>query len=325
MPKPVYALVGSDTFLQLQELADVLALFASDIARTDFDGEQAQLAEVFDELRSFAMFGGARVIVMKNTEKFLTEFRSQMEDYLASPTDTSTLILRFSSLPKSQRVYKAIQSVGEIRDCNAPKEVVPWIIARAKKAHALTMTQPVARQLFDLVGDDLGRLDNEIAKLAINSEDGKVDGSKVVQMVAFQREQEMWDMTNELAAGHTEVALRRFRQLQQMDSSTEFRAVTWLTMWLEKVRKATHLKASGASDQSIASTLRIFPPPSVGPFLKTVSALGAAGTSRAIDLLTQVDRQSKTGVGDALANVERFILTIGAACASNAPPVSTRN
>jgi DNA polymerase III delta subunit len=46
------------------------------------------------------------------------------------------------------------------------------------------------------------------------------------------------------------------------------------------------------------------------PFMKTAQALGETGAAKAIDLLTEIDLQSKSGVGNAAENVERFILTM---------------
>ena len=46
-----------------------------DVQRTDFDGETAQLAEMLDELRSFAMFGGGKLVTVRNADAFLTRFR----------------------------------------------------------------------------------------------------------------------------------------------------------------------------------------------------------------------------------------------------------
>ena len=40
------------------------------------------------------------------------------------------------------------------------------------------------------------------------------------------------------------------------------------------------------------------------------AAMGSAGVSRAVDLLAQIDYQTKTGVGDAADNIERFILSL---------------
>ena len=43
-------------------------------------------------------------------------------------------------------------------------------------------------------------------------------------------------------------------------------------------------------------------------FCANCQKLGKAGYARAIDLLAEIDKQSKSGVGDAAENVERFIL-----------------
>ena len=135
--KPIYALVGSEPFLQLQKLAEVLRLLPPDAQRSDFDGEKAELASVLDDLRSFAMFGGGKVVVVRNGDEFITRFREQLEDYAAHPSDSATLVLRLNSLPANQRIYKAILKVGQIEDCNPPKDkdLAQWAIRQGKSAH----------------------------------------------------------------------------------------------------------------------------------------------------------------------------------------------
>ena len=319
-PKPVYALVGSDAFLQLQKLQDVLRLMPKDVQRVDLEGERAELAEVLDELRSFAMFGGAKAVVVRDADAFLSRFREQLEEYVAAPSDSATLVLRLASLPKNQRIYKAIDKLGGVEPCDPPKDLAKWAADRARAAHGIALAPDAARMLADLVGEDLGRIDNELAKLAIDADGAKgpVGPEKVASSVAFQREQEMWDMTNEVAAGDVAAALRRWRQLTQLDSSAEFRAVTWLGMWLENVRKALALKRKGLGSFAICQQLRIWPQKIQEPFMKTACQLGDAGAAAALDLLAEIDHQSKTGVGDAAANVERFILQIGTSVSAQA-------
>jgi DNA polymerase III delta subunit len=310
--KPVYALVGSDAFLQLQKLAEILALLAPDAQRSDVDGERAALADVLDELRSFAMFGGGKVVVVRSADDFISRFREPLEEYVAHPSDSATLVLRLGSLPSNQRIYKAVAKVGTIEDCNPPKDVRRWIVQHAKTAHKVTIDPDAAALLADLIGNDLGRLDTELAKLALGV-DGKtrsIGPEQVATGVAFQRERQMWDMTNELASGRPEEALKRWRQLVSLDPSAEFRAVTWLGMWLENVRKALAMKRKGANPFTICQQLRIWPRELQGPFMKTADTLGNRGVARALDLLAEVDLQSKSGVGDAATNVERFILTL---------------
>ena len=305
-PLPVYALVGPDPFLQLLRLAEILRGLPPDAQRVDADGERAELADVLDELRSFAMFGGGKVVVVRDADAFITRFREPLEEYVAAPSDSATLVLRLASLPKTQRIAKAIAKVGSIEDCSPPVDVARWAADRARSAHKFTLEPEAARLLVELVGADLGRLDNELAKLAIDADEtgGKVGPRKVADSVSFQREQEIKEMTVALATGDVVGALRRWRQLIQLDKSAEFRAVTWLGMWLEDVRAALH---GGAGKLSWKYKDR-FP-----QFLRTSQHLGDAGACRALDLLAELDHDSKSGVGEAAENVERFILELGVA------------
>jgi DNA polymerase III delta subunit len=309
----VAALVGSDTFLQLAALDRLLRLLPPDATRIDLDGETAQLADVLDEARSFAMFGGGKAVVVRNADDFVKNNREKLEDYVEAPSDSAMLVLRLAKLPATQRIYKAIAKVGHIEPCEAPKELAKWIIERGKAAHQLTVAFDAARLLADLIGDDLGRLDNELAKLALTVEGGAVSAKQVAQSAAFQREREMWDITNALAGGDRAGALRRWREMLRLDSSVEYRAVTWLGMWLESVRKAQPMIRRGDSAATIGQAVRIWQRELQGPFAETARAMGQRGVDRALDLLAEIDFQSKTGVGSAADNVERFILSLAVA------------
>jgi DNA polymerase-3 subunit delta len=305
----VYALVGTDSFRQLEALGEILSAMPGDVQRVDADGERAELADVLDELRSFAMFGGAKLVVVRDADAFISRFREQLEEYVANPSQSGTLVLRLNSLPSNQRIYKAIAKVGTIEDCNPPKDVVRWVAEHGQSAHGIRLSADAARLLVELVGNDLGRLDGELAKLALQADDkgGKVDADAVTNSAAFQREQEMWDMTNELAAGNAAGALRRWRQLVQLDPSAEFRAVTWLGMWLEDVGAVVNNGNTSKLTWKYKNRLN--------QFMGAAKALGKSGHARALDLLAEIDHQSKSGVGDAASNVERFILTMGNAAA----------
>ena len=282
--------------------------------RIDVDGDRADLADVLDELRSFSMFGGdTKIVVVNPGDPFVTKFREQLEEYVAHPSSSATLVLRLATLPKGQRIYKAIAKVGAIEECDPPKDLARWIVDRGRAAHGLTVVPDAARVLADYVGEDLSKLDNELAKLALTIEGTTVHPPDVAAGVAFQREQALSEMVNALSAGRVADAVQRWRRLLQTDSSAEFRAVTWLGIWLTNTRKALSLRKAGTAPAAILQQLRIWPREMQQPFLDTAFALGDAGVARAIDLLADVDRQSKSGVGDAAENVERFLLDVGAA------------
>ena len=316
MAKPVYALVGDDSFLQLQELARITSAVGKDAQRMDYDGESAQLAEVLDELRCYSMFGGdcGKLVVLRNADKFVSTFRDQLEEYVGSPSDSGTLVLRLSSLPANQRIYKLIAKNGEVVPCEPPKDLAKWAVERAKSAHKLQLATDAARMLADLIGSDLGRLDTEIAKLAIQADGGKVTAETVAGNVTFTREREMWDLTNAVAAGNTTEALRRWRQLIQSDPSAEFRAVTWLGIWLGEVQAVI-------TNSPAVNKLRWkYKGDAFDQFVAGAKSLGPDGYARALDLLTEIDKNSKSGIGDAAANVERFILALAPEPAQHGRP-----
>lgn len=302
MIKPVYALVGTDTFLQLEALAEIVRQAPKDVQRIDLDGESADLAAVLDELRSFAMFSSAKLVTLRNAKDWISLHREPLENYVAKPASGSTLVLRVETLPKTQRVYKLIVAHGEVRDCTAPNDLPKWIIDRAKRGHQLILSLDAARLLAELVGADLGRLDNELAKLALQT-DGRADVEAVARSVTFQREQEMWEMTGELASGRGAEAVRRWRELMQVDPTSEYKAVTWLTMWLEDVRSYL------TSPSSFRNAWR-YKGDRMARFQKNCGAIGKAGAIRLINLLADVDYRSKTGLGEMAQNVERFLLTV---------------
>jgi DNA polymerase III delta subunit len=307
MLKAVYALVGSDPFLQLQKLREITALLPPDAQRIDFDGETAQLGDVLDELQSFAMFGGGtKLVTVREADALITRYREQLEDYVNKPSSSATLVLRLSSLPSTQRIAKAIAKVGAIESCAPPKDLVRWAIDHAKRAHQITLMPDAAKVLADYVGADLGRIDTELAKLAIQCDAGKVSLDTVCANVAFTREREMWDLTNALAAGNVGEALSRWRQLLQSDPSTEFRAVTWLGIWLGDIAMIVNTGLRSAASQKLRWKYK----DSFDRFVRNAEALGKEGYAAALDLLTEIDKQSKSGVGDAAENVERFILAI---------------
>lgn len=305
MLKPVYALVGADPFLQLQELGKLGKELPPDAAKIDLGGDKAELADVLDELRSFSMFGSGKMVIVRDADDFLSKYRESLEKYVAAPADSATLVLRLSSLPANQKIHKLIAKTGEVIKCEppSPAQLPPWIVAHAKSAYKATIAPDAARLLAELIGDDLGRLDTELAKLSLQVDAGKPIGTDQIRgSVAFQREQELRDLTAALAVGRTAEAVRRWRQLLQSDPSTEFRAVTWLAMWLEDVRDFLSSPNTFKNAWKYKEDLP--------KFKQTAQAIGRHNAARLVDLLLEVDKQSKSGIGDAAANVERFLLTI---------------
>ncbi len=314
---PVYALVGTDSYLQQHALETISRQLGEDVQRTDVEGPSAQPADVFDELRSFAMFGGSRLVVVRDADDFISKHREPLESFLESVSGGgNVLVLRCTAkgLPKNTRLYKLINRIGQVLAAEPPSErdLPRWIVEQGRSVHGITVNPEAARLLADLIGAELGTLDNELAKLALQSDNGRVTPELIAGGVAFRREQEMWAMTDALAAGPPQEALRIWRQLLATDTSAEFRAVTWLGIWLEKSIGALRLVKQGRNAFAIAKELRIWPASNAESLIRTARAIGDTRLRLATDRLAEIDFRTKTGLGEARRAVEEFILTAGA-------------
>ena len=110
-------------FCSSRKLLGLLRQAPAEIQKIELDGERAEPADVFDELRSFAMFGGGKIVILRNAEAFITRYREAIENYVASPSDSATLILRLTSLPANQRIYKLIDKLGGDREMRSPTRI----------------------------------------------------------------------------------------------------------------------------------------------------------------------------------------------------------
>lgn len=310
--KSVYALIGSDVFLQLQKQGEILRELPPDAQRVDLNGEKVELSDVLDEVRSFAMFGGHKVVIVRDADEFVSRFREPMERYFAAPVESATLVLRCEKMPKTTRVYKLIDKLGGVMDCTPPTaaQLVRWISDQAKNAHGVTLSPEAARLLSDLVGDDMGRLDNELAKLALSGKTGKITPDDITSTIAFQKELEMYELTNSLSAGNVPGAVQRWRQLMQLDPGSEYRVFTWIAIWLTGLQRAFKMKRHGMGNRDIVKEARIWKSELQETYLQTMQMLGEQGVEKAIAQLAEIEFQSKTGVGDAAENVERFLLSL---------------
>jgi DNA polymerase-3 subunit delta len=241
-------------------------------------------------------------------EKFITAIAD------GSETVAGTLILRISSLPSNQRLYKAVQKAGEVVKCDPPKkaELPAWVLKRCKSVHRVEIEPAAANQLAELVGDDLGRLDSELSKLAIQCDGGKITAKDVAGSVSFQREQEIWEITTLLGRGVTKQAVERYRQIVQADPSAQYRMITWLGILLENYRTLLIAKDRNLNLSGVAKSLRIFDDRVLREYLTAAGKLGRAGVTERLARLTDLDRRIKTGLAEAAEGIERYIATLHA-------------
>jgi len=219
-PKAVCALFGDEAFLHRQSLLCIRAAIfreeEGDFSLTTFDGSGTELRDVLDELGTVAMFGGRRLVIVEEADPFVTRYRAELESYVARPASTGVLVLSLKSFPANTRLYKAVASNGLLIDCSAPPaaRLARWLSAWAKKTHQVQLPQAAAEMLIEMIGPELGLLDQELAKLAvIAGERKKLTPEMIGQSVGGWRARTTWEMLDTALDGDVAGAMTQLDRL----------------------------------------------------------------------------------------------------------------
>jgi len=179
---PVCVLFGDEPLLKREALDRIrsaeLPEEDAELSLTKFDGREAELREALDELATVSMFGGGRrMVVVEEADEFVSAHRPELEDYCDKPRKVSVLVLVLDSWPATTRLYKKLAQVGLQINCNLPRArfgndvnedaVLGWLVSRADRQHDARFGEGAAELLVEIVGPQLGRLDQELAKLAL--------------------------------------------------------------------------------------------------------------------------------------------------------------
>jgi len=220
-PGPVCALFGDEAFLKRHVLRRlrkaVVGEGEGDLSLAAFEGASAALPDVLAELATLALFGsGKRLVIVEEADSFVTRYRSELEAYVARPKSSGVLVLDVASWPANTRLFKAVASVGLQVECTAPTgaKLNRWLCAWAKGAHGVRLAGDVAEQLVDMVGPELGLLDQELAKLALSvGVEGEITSDLVARLVGTWRAKTAWEMLDAALDGDAPKALTQLDRL----------------------------------------------------------------------------------------------------------------
>jgi len=315
----VCVLYGSEPMLlklHLEKLRDKLEAEHGEVETFTFDGKQATLAEVLDELRSYSLMQTYKLVVVDDADQFVKEDnRPVIERYADNPVDHATLVLRGSKWNRGN-LDKKIARVGGIVKCDELKEheAARWVVNRAKSQHKVAVDSRTAGVLVDRVGPHLTRLDTELGKLSVMAPDGKITPELIERSVGQSSDENAWQLQAALlqamATGRAEAAVDKVRELIELAGQPEVLVMYAATDLMRKLDAALQLQRSGVDNGAIAKELKIWPRERQAAFFKVLSRSDAARIGRQFDRAIRADANSKRGLGSASENLECFCATL---------------
>jgi DNA polymerase-3 subunit delta len=211
--QPVYVLHGDEDFLKRQVLVCLRGAVLGEgdpaFGLSTHAGDKAVFAAVRDELETIPFLTPRRLVLVDNADPFVTRFRGHLEKYLAQPASTGVLVLDVKSWPANTRLAKLLDGDAAIV-CKAPAafRLSAWCTQWAAAKHGKQLPAESAKLLVDLVGTDMGQLDQELAKLAIYvGTKTRIEIGDVDKLVGNSRAENMWKIFDAIGAGSASGAL----------------------------------------------------------------------------------------------------------------------
>ena len=311
----VYVLQGDEDFLKRQVVRALRTLaFGSpeeEFGLSVHDGDKAAFAAVRGELETVPFLCPHRLVVIDNADPFVTRHRAALEKYVAEPAATGILVLVVKSLPANTRLAKLIENAGNIV-CKAPAtyKLPEWCVKWVAARHGKQLALPAARLLVDLVGPEMGQLDQELAKLAIYAGSAtRIETADVDQLVGSSRAENTFKIFDAIAAGNTGEALGLLDRLFEQGEDPH-RILGAFSLQLRRLAQAARLAQQG---RPLSSALEMVDVP---PFARQgceqqLRHLGRRRSNQLYQWLLEVDLGLKGGSQLApRALLERFVVRL---------------
>lgn len=223
---------GSERFLKklvIKTLLDSIAGDDAEFSSIQFEGanDKTTWAAVNDELSMSTLFGGSgpKLVVIDEADSFVKEHRSQLEKLVENPPTDGVLVLVVDSWAANTKLYKRIDKTGLQVDCDPPQikrgrnktrddaKIAKWLTSRARSEYDFELPLPGPAILIELTECNVGRMEQELAKLALFAVDQPLDNNRIREIVGGWPAQTMWNAIDSATDGDAGVALEFLDQL----------------------------------------------------------------------------------------------------------------
>lgn len=295
-----YLLHGDDDLSLSETLAHLRAEMGdsteADMNISEFDGQAASAAEVLNAAMSYPFLADKRMVIVRGMIGWITRKGAGQTGKDAVERLTATL----PELPEYARLIfaeretlsdknplvklAAAHESGFVKAFTAPKDSRTWIEKRAKSAHSARIEPAAVAALALVIGDDLRRADNELAKLAAYVGDGEtITEADVAALTPYVPEADVFKMVDALANGRGGVALDLLHKLMREKDQDAFKLFGMIVRQFRMLLQAREHLDSGGSAGDLARVLKCHP--------YTAKKVGEQVRSFAFDDLQRVYRR----------------------------------
>jgi len=201
---PVYLLTGEENYY-IDILSDYFEKQVIDEGFRDFDqvvvyGRDVTMLSVISLAQQFPMMSPVRLVLVKEAQDIALKEWELLPKYLESPQPQTILVFcyRHKKMDKRTAAYKAIAKAGGI--CEHAKlydsEVPNWIGSYVNQ-HGYSITQRSSMLIAEHIGNDLGKITNELEKVFISLQPGDTINEDIIERnIGISKEYNVFELQN---------------------------------------------------------------------------------------------------------------------------------
>lgn len=201
--RPVYLLTGEENYyIDLVSNffeKNVIAADFRDFDQTVVYGPEVDMPTVIDLAKRYPMMSPVQLVLVKEAQGIARDWEL-LAKYLENPQPQTVLVFcyRHKKLNKNSKAYKAINSVGVVFEKNKLRDYeVPSWIANVVQKKGYSITQTGAVLIAESLGNDLGKIANELSKVYISMPEGGTINEDVIETnIGISKEYNAFELQN---------------------------------------------------------------------------------------------------------------------------------
>lgn len=211
--KPVYLLTGEENYF-IDMFSDFFENQIVDESLRDFDQtvlyglDVESMTSVITACKQFPMMSPVKLVLIKEAQNIKSTEWERLLPYLENPAPQTVLVFcyRHKAFDKRSKIYKAIDKYGMVinHDRLYDDKIPAWIGSYVHQfGHSIT--QRAAILLSECIGNDLGKITNELSKLFTLIQPGsEINEDLIERNIGISKEYNVFELQK--AIGRRDVA-----------------------------------------------------------------------------------------------------------------------
>lgn len=325
--RPYYVIYGTESYL-MNEFTDRLLEQAAepehrDLAVVRFDTAESPIDAVIDEAETLPFLVPRKIVLVRDGVLFAAGKESakiehrpeRLTAYLSQPMETTILVFHVphEKLDERKKLVKYVKNAdAAIHFAPLPaEELQRWVERRAEK-QGRRMPAESVEELLKRCGTDMHALAAETDKLCVHAgENGTVTAAAVRDLVPAAVEQNVFRLTEELAALRTGPALALYHDLLKQREEP-IKLMSLLVRQFRHMLYVKELAGRGYSPQQMAGQLGLHPY-AVKITSEQARKFSSERLAKLLSELADLDFAMKTGQVDKALGLELFLLRTSSA------------